>query len=181
MKKSILIIMVILALSFVLFAQKMDKKPMDDCQNCKQGEMMKGDGPQGMDPMDNPGEMMKGLGLTPEQQKKIDALRDEHKKFMNTKKAELQNLHIDKQNAMQAEDYTKAKQVNKSINDMQLIIENSMVDFRAAMAKELTPEQREKLRKMMPMGPQGKQMMMNHKMMKDGKGGMDKPCTGDCK
>jgi Spy/CpxP family protein refolding chaperone len=166
MKKILMITLAILALSLTLFAQPMEKSAMKDpCPDCKQSMNM--EQPQGA-PMQD---MMKQLDLTKEQQKKLDVLRDEHEKFINTKQAELENLQIDKQNAMQAEDYIKAKQINKSISDLQLVIENARVDHRAAMLKELTPEQKEKMKEMMPMG-KGPMMMKDKQMMKGKHKGM---------
>jgi Spy/CpxP family protein refolding chaperone len=170
MKKTLILALAILALSLALFAQPMEKSAMkESCPDCKQNMNM--EQPQGA-PMQD---MMKQLDLTKEQQKKLDVLRDEQEKFMNTKKAELENLQIDKQNAMQAEDYTKAKQINKSISDLQLVIDNAMVDHRAAMLKELTPEQKEKMKQMMPMGKgkMGPNMMKDKPMMKGKHKGME--------
>jgi Spy/CpxP family protein refolding chaperone len=182
MKKTILILMVIMALSIALFAQKADKAgkpdnpPMkENCQSCMNKDM--DHGKMGMQ------DMMKDLNLTKEQQTKLDALRDEHMKFMNSKQAELENLQIDKQNAMKAENYTLAKQINKNINDIQLVIDNAMVDHRAAVLKELTPEQKAKMMEMKPMG-MGKGMEKCNGMDKD-KGprmhGDKGACKGNCK
>jgi Spy/CpxP family protein refolding chaperone len=147
MKRIVVIAMVLMALSFALTAKKMDKKPMgDDCADCKQHEMKMGPGHEmGKD-------MFKELNLTKEQKKKLDVLRDDHMKVVNVKKAELKNLHIDKQNAMKAEDYAKVKQLNKTISDKELELDNLMVDHKQAMLKELTAEQKAKLQDMRPMG-----------------------------
>jgi Spy/CpxP family protein refolding chaperone len=196
MKKILLVAMAILALSFVLFAEKAEKPAMDKqgmgnmCPDCQNKGMMMDKGEMGPGMMDMK-DMMKELNLTKEQKVKFDAMKDENMKFMNSKKAELENLQIDKRNAMQAENYNQAKQINKSITDLQLTIENAMVDHRAAMMKELTPEQKAKLQEMRPMGMGMGQGMKGCKGMKDkgmhDKGmkgkceGMDKPCTGFCK
>lgn len=184
MKKILLVTMIILALSFVLFAQKADKAGME-----KHGmQMGKGDCPSGdcgPGKMEMRKEMMDELNLTKEQQKKLDGMRDDHMKYMNTKQAEMENLHIDKQNAIQAEQYDKVKQINKNISDLELVIANAMVDHRAAIMKELTPEQKAKMQEMMPSNPGVGKGMKNHKGMGKGKGHcMDDnkgPCTGDCK
>ena len=197
MKKILLISLVLLALSFVLFAEKADKPMMDkNCPMNNEMGAMQGPGQGGMQ------DMMKELNLTKEQKVKFDAMKDEHMKFMNSKQAEMENLQIDKQNAMQAQQYDKAKLINKNISDLELVITNAMVDHKAEMLKELTPEQKAKFQEMMPMGMRGhgqgmgmkgdcKGMGKDCKDMKDGKGmGKGKgqcmddkkgPCTGDCK
>ena len=173
MKKIVVITMAFMALSFMLFAQQaerqMKNKPCPDCKE-QDMKMMKG--------MDMQQDIMKDLKLTKEQKQKIEMLRDENKKFMNTKKAVLENLRIDKRNAMKAENYTKVKQLNKSISDAELEIANKMTDHHQSIVKELTAEQKEKMQEMrqMHMGMMGKGMMQNKKMMK----GMEKPCMGNC-
>jgi Spy/CpxP family protein refolding chaperone len=126
---------------------------------------------QGPD-QDDPGmhkERMKDLGLSKEQMQKLEDLRQEHQKFMNTKRAEIQNLQIDKENAMESGAYDKAKGINKQISDLELAIANAKVDHHQIMMKELTKEQQEKFRQMMHKkgGPQlqdmGPVQMEKHK------------------
>lgn len=187
MKKVLLLSLALMVISLVLFAEKpaMDK----NCPMNKEKAEMNGPGPDGMGMHK---EMMKELNLTKEQQKKFDTMKDDHMKFMNSKQAEMENLQIDKQNAMQAEQYDKAKSINKNITDLHLVLANAMVDHKADMLKELTPEQKAKFMEMKPMGKPGMGMgMKGCKGMKDGKGkGMGKgqcmdnhkgSCTGDCK
>lgn len=157
MNKLLILTLVMLVLSFMLFAQKAEKPMGKDCQDCNnQDMMMQKDGPQN-DMMGM--EMIKELNLTKEQQQKFEDMRLEHKKYMNTKQAEMENLRMDKQNAMRDGDYAKAKMLNKNIADLDLSIENTKVDHHQAMMKELTKEQQEKLKelRMMRGGP-----MMNH-------------------
>jgi len=186
MKKILLISLVLLAFSFVLFAQKAEKAGMGKgCPMGQQQDMKNGPCGPGMGMMKD---MMKELELTKEQQKKIETLRDDHMKVMNVKKAEMENLQIDKQKAMKAEQYDKAKGINKSIADLQVVIENAMVDHKAAMMKELTAEQKAKLMEMKQMGMKGKGKGkgMRHEKgmgMKDGqcKDCTAGSCTGTCK
>ncbi|MBM4399612.1 MAG: hypothetical protein FJ041_04710 [Candidatus Cloacimonetes bacterium] len=170
MNRIIVITMVLLAFSFVLLAKKPGMKPMGGgCRDCNMHEMKMGPHPDmGM-------EILKKLDLTKDQKKKLEAIRDEHKKLMNLKKAELKNLLIDKQNAIQAEDFTKAKQLNKNVADKELEIANLTVDLKQDMLKELTPEQKEKLRNMLPMMKEMMKEKMKGKMkerceMEEGKG-----------
>jgi Spy/CpxP family protein refolding chaperone len=178
MKKTLLITLAVLTFSLFLFAQQGTKAMQTHQGKPMQMEMKQAQG------MDMPQDMMKELKLTEEQQKKIDQLRDEQKKYINLKQAALDNLRIDKQNAMQAEDYAKVKQINKSISDAELELANKQVDHHQAMLKELTAEQRAKMKELMPMRNKGMGMMKGEKnMMKDcpeGQSceGMDKGCMG---
>lgn len=158
MKKLLILTLVMLVLSFMLFAQRAEKPMGKDCNDCGNKEMMKQkDGPQhemmGMD-------KMKELNLTKEQKQKFEDMRLEHKKYMNTKEAELQNLKMDKHNAMRDGDYSKVKMINKNIADLDLAIENTRVDHHMAMMKELTKEQQEKFKELRSMkgGPMKKNM-----------------------
>lgn len=175
MKKTLLIILAILTISLMLFAQQANK-PMKMEKNRQMQEEMK----QAPD-MDMHQDMLKDLNLTKEQLKKIDQLRDEQKKFINLKQAALDNLRIDKQNAMQTEDFAKVKTINKSIADAELELANKQVDHRQAMLKELTPEQKEKMKELMPMkGKMGMGMMKDKRMMKGQHECMGKDCEGKC-
>lgn len=177
MQKILFISLAMLICSMVLFAQPamnnkmgMNNEMMMKNKDMDKGQMMMKD-------------WKKDLNLTEAQERKIEALKDEQQKFMNTKQAELKNLRIDRQNAMMNEDYTKAKQVNKSITDLQLSMQNAMVDHMAAVMKELTPEQKTKLKEMhkkgmgMGMGMMGNGMMGNGMM---GNGMMNNPMCEDC-
>jgi Spy/CpxP family protein refolding chaperone len=199
MKKILIALVTLVALSTMLLAApkdaKMNDKPgNDNDQPCR----MYGTGGGGGNGHEMGMGMMKGimdeLNLTKDQIKKLDALKTEHKKTMNTKEAELDNLMIDKHNAMMAEkfDIAQIKGINKSIADAQLAIDNMKVDHHAAVVKELTPEQQTKLREMMPKGMgMGKggckgmdKGMGMHKGMNKGNGmhkGMGNGCAGDCK
>jgi Spy/CpxP family protein refolding chaperone len=177
MKKVILIGLAIVALSALLFAQHMDKRPMMNMGKGNQMQEMKPGLGMGMN-WDNLDE----LNLTKEQKAKIQALHDENKKFMNTKQAELKNLRIDKQNAMQAENYAKVKQLNKNISDMELVIANKQVDHQQDIMKELTAEQKAKLEEFRLQRAKMGKGMQDHKMMNNKMGKMgnrDKPCLDD--
>lgn len=200
MNKILIALVTLVALSTILLAAPKDAKMKDMPCNDNDQAMMNcpmggGDNGPGMK-MD----MMKGiideLNLTKDQSKKLEALKTEHKKTMNTKQAELDNLMIDKHNVMKADkfDVNQIKAINKTIADAQLAIDNMMVDHHAAVLKELTPEQQAKLKELMPMGMgmgkgMGKGMHPGmgkgmHPGMGKGMGmhnGGDKNCTGDCK
>lgn len=178
MRKIILITMLMLTLSFMLLAQNMRQHQMkDDCENCgdcKEQPMMKGkgvDNPQpGRQMMNWDKGMMKELNLTETQIKKLENLKAEHAKQMNTNKARMQNLQIDKEKAMKAEEYTKVKQINKTIADLELEISNLQVDHHQAMMKELTAEQKAKFEEMRKMGMRDGKMHNNMEMKKEHKG-----------
>jgi len=149
MKKLILILTALSLLSLVLFAEPMDKPPMDGkCPMCKgDGPMMQAQPPEmGPDMMMN---MMEQLKLTDQQQKQMKDLMADNRKLMNTKEAELKNLMIDKMKAMQNEDYTAAKKANADITAEQLTLMNAKVDMHSAMMNILTADQKDMCKKMM--------------------------------
>lgn len=170
MRKIIVITMVMLMLGFVLYAQNMRQNQMkNDCDDCREQPMMKGRG------MDNPQpghrnmnwdrNIMKELNLTDAQIKKLETLRADHAKQLNTNKARLENLQIDKNNALKAEEFAKVKQLNKNIADLKLEISNLQVDHHQAMMKELTEEQKTKFEEMRRLGMKGMQDgKMNNRM-----------------
>jgi Spy/CpxP family protein refolding chaperone len=204
MKKLLIALVIIAALSAMLFAEAKDtpKKDISDsglgCPTMR--GPMNGNGPQGGMRMEMRQNMMEELKLTKEQMKKLEVLKTDHDKIMNTKQAELENLMIDKHIAMKADKFDQVKLINKSIAEIQLFIDNARVDHHAAMLKELTPEQKDKFKEMMPMGMgkgMGKGMGMEKGMkgcqgmgMEKGKGGCEgmgmhrgngMNCDGDCK
>lgn len=170
MRKIIVITMVMLILSLVLYAQNMKqqqhqmKDDCEDCGDCKEQPMMKNKGmnnPQGGHRMMNwDKNMMKELNLSEAQIKKLEDMKAEHVKQLNTNKARMQNLQIDKNKAMQAEEYARVKQLNKNIADLELEMSNLQVDHHQAMLKELNVEQKAKFQEMRKMG---------NRAMKDGK------------
>lgn len=136
MRKILIIALIIMTLSVLLLAQQPAKAAKGHNPEMQMKHEMQ------------PPEIMKELNLSKEQKVKIDALKDTHVKYLNTKKAELQNLQIDKQNAMKAGDYTRVKQINKQISDLQLDMSNKKVDHHQAILKELNAEQKEKFQQM---------------------------------
>ncbi len=165
MRKAIVIVIALLAIGLALFAEKVNKEMgKTECENCDQPQMMKPNPGKGFDPEFR--EMWKELELTEAQTKKMDQLRDNFQKTMNTNRAKLQNLEIDKQNALVAEDWAKVKQFNKSISDLELENANLQVDHHQAVLKELTAEQKTKFmeirKKGMMMGPQHQKMKEQH-------------------
>jgi Spy/CpxP family protein refolding chaperone len=191
MKKTIITLVILITFSLVLFAQmnnnKKDNTPCDDCD--QNGMMMQHRNGMGNMPdmqKHHKQMLMEELKLSKEQMKKIDALRADHEKAINLKQAELENLMIDERNAMQNDKFDQVKAINKSIADLRLFIANARVDHHAAMLKELTPEQKDKFKEIMPMG-KGK---MDGQGMGKGRGkgmgkgmghGMGPDCAGDCK
>jgi len=146
MNKIITLAITLLMLAGMLFAQPVDKVN----PNVKTAPVA------GMNenliarpmPMDQPMDMMQMLDLDKTQQDKLSKLRDDFMKLMNTKRAELENLKIDLQNAIEKEDYAKAKNVTKQISDKKLEIAYARIDHMQAMMKELNAEQKEIAKKM---------------------------------
>lgn len=152
MKNLILIALAALLLSGLLFAQAgMAKNP---------------NAHPGMGPM-------KDMNLTDAQKTKVEELRLSHQKQMNTLDAEIQNLEMDMQQAMQKEDFVNARKLTKQLNDKRLVAAYARIDHMEAMLKQLTPEQKEKAKGMF-MG-MGKGMGMGH-----GNGMGMENCKGDC-
>lgn len=188
MKKILIVLLTILALSVMLFAEPKDTPKKDNpCNDCNEHGMMMGprdgSGPHGGMGMENRKDIMEELKLTKEQMKKLETLKTDYEKIINTKQAELENLMIDKHLAMKADKFDQVKAINKQIADLELFIDNARVDHHAAMLKELTPEQRDKFKEMTPMG---RGMGMHQGMNKgpgQGKGmhkGMGNGCGGNC-
>ncbi|HRY83725.1 MAG TPA: Spy/CpxP family protein refolding chaperone [Candidatus Cloacimonadota bacterium] len=173
MNKLIWITLAILLLGTMLVAAdkpepvKMDapKPMMEDCQ--------------GMGPMD----MMKELGLNKTQTARLETIRNNHMKQMNSLDAEIENLQIDLQAALKADKYADAKAVQKQIFAKKLQRADARIDHMEAVMKELDPAQKDKARAMFQRMHQGMQNRgMGMGMMKAGKGmGMhNMNGCGDC-
>ena len=173
MKRIIIISIALLLLAGGLLAQKaLPPKTMQQNPNLKAR-------PVPDDPMLNLAEELK---LTEAQIRKFDELRMGFDKNENSTTAEIENLQIDKEAAMKAENFTKAKELNKQIYAKKMALADARVDFMSARLKELNPEQKEIMMKKMMMfegfrnnmrgkhqGPmmQGKNMMQRKHMMQD--------------
>jgi len=189
MKKIVILTLALIAMSVVLFAQQNEKpmpgndKEFPPYQMHKKMMGNQADNPPDMGPMmdkDNFKKMAKELDLSKEQIRKIEDLRTKHMQFMNTKRAEMENLQIDKRTAMRNEQFDKVKQINKQISDLQLLIENAQVDHQAAIFKELKPEQKEKLKDMLPMFGKGRAPGQNRWFAGRRGAGKANPCKGNC-
>lgn len=175
MKKLMLLSIVLLLVSGVLVAQhpgmkgNMPGKPMMHQQMGKgMGMGMK------MDCMDE-------MKLTDAQKKKFEELRTAFQKTENTLSAEIENLRIDMHTAIRAENFSKAKEMNKQIATKENLLADARIDFMSARLKELTPEQKEIMKSNM-MQFRGQRHQMNG--MNDCKGmqggmGMHRQ-MGDC-
>lgn len=106
--------------------------------------------------MDNMMQCMDELKLTDKQTEKLGTLRSDFEKTRNTLQAEMENLQIDIDAAMKAENYGKAKELTKQLNAKKTLLDEARIEFQANRMKELTKEQKEIMKKNMP-------MMMNHK------------------
>ncbi len=109
---------------------------------------------------------MDDLNLSPAQEKKLAELRTAFRKTENSVGAEIENLRIDFHAAMKAENFSKAKELNKQINAKENMLAEARIDFMAARMKELTPEQKEIMKTNM------KQFMMNKHPMQGMQGCM---------
>lgn len=178
MKHIILIAIAALMLTGVLFSQpNMVRNPQT------QPGMGTNDNPKLKERLavDEPGNgPMLELGLSEAQKTKIEELRLSHQKQMNTLEAEIENLEMDMQQAMNKEDFANARKLTKQLNDKRLVVANARIDHMEAMLKQLTPEQREKAKGMFMHQP-GMGMGMGRNMHQGkGKGMGMENCQGDC-
>ncbi len=110
------------------------------------------------------------LKLTPEQKVKFENLRTEHQKTRNTLQADIKNIKIDIQTAIKAENYKRAKDLNKQLSAKKTQLADARIDHMEAMMKELTPEQKVIAKEILPrMGMnEGRKGGMNHGKMGQG-------------
>jgi Spy/CpxP family protein refolding chaperone len=156
MKKLMILSIALLLVSGVLLAQHPGMKgPMQD-RPMMQAKMGKG---MGMDCIEE-------MKLTDAQMKKFEELRTSFQKTENTISAEIENLKIDIHTAIRAENFSKAKELNKQIANKENLLADARIDFMAARLKELSPEQKEIMKKSMM------QFMGNKPKMQGMQGGM---------
>jgi Spy/CpxP family protein refolding chaperone len=91
------------------------------------------------------------LGLSPEQRGQMERLRDEFAKAQAKRRAELTVAHIELRELMRASQLDDKAIVAKAriLGDLQAAQTRERIENRLAMAKVLTPEQREKFRGLM--------------------------------
>ncbi len=183
MKKHAILITVLLFLIVMAFAVTGKDKEQDPGQMKMERPMMK----DGMGPHQGMQDMLK---LTDDQKKQVQTIMTSHKKDMNTMKADLDNLQIDKQNLLSQQKFDEAKNIVDQINAKQAQMEKSGIDCHKQMWNILTDDQKKiaKENKMGPgmgmmdgdrpgpggkMGPKG---MKGHKMGQKGMEG----CDGNC-
>ena len=91
------------------------------------------------------------LKLTDAQSKKFDAARATFERQRNTFQADIDNLGLDIQDAIAAENFKLVKELNQQVTAKQLLLNNAHVDMIMAHMKELTKEQKVIMLKNMPM------------------------------
>lgn len=115
--------------------------------------------------------MTEELNLTPDQEKQM---REIHREF-ERKTADIQNeirkLNIDREEAMEKEDWVKVKKVIDQVHLKKADLAKSRVDMHEKILKVLTPEQRETFKKIHADRP-------GPGRMQRGMGRGD--CDGDC-
>ncbi|MDD4100658.1 MAG: Spy/CpxP family protein refolding chaperone [Candidatus Cloacimonetes bacterium] len=92
---------------------------------------------------------MEELKLTDAQKQKFETARSTFEKQQNTLEAEIKNLRLDVADAMKAENVKRVKELNQQITTKQLQMKNARVDLWASHMKELSPEQKEIMKKHM--------------------------------
>jgi hypothetical protein len=116
---------------------------------------------------------MEELKLTDAQKQKFETARSTFEKQQNTLEAEIKNLRLDVADAMKAENVKRVKELNQQITTKQLQMKNARVDLWASHMKELSPEQKEIMKKhMAKMGGMmgGKGQFNSARMHKGGQG-----------
>jgi Spy/CpxP family protein refolding chaperone len=93
------------------------------------------------------GDFMKNLELSPEQEEAIQTLRTNHRKAIIEKRAQLAKLEVDKENAINAEDTNHAKALIDDIAKLNADIAKMRIDLFENIRVELTPAQREQLKR----------------------------------
>jgi len=102
---------------------KMEQKKMSGNMNQRQG-------------------MMELLKLSDDQKKQIQTIMTNHKKEMNTMKADLDNLHIDQNNLLSQQKFDDAKRVVDQITAKQAQVEKTNIDTHKQIWNILTDEQK---------------------------------------
>ncbi len=192
MKRTLISILIMLFAVSMLVAQakadhKGHKAQMEehDCgkghamnRDCGKGHAMNRDGGH-----ERPGMgMCQQLKLNPEQRQKIKTLHESHQKLANTVRAEIKNLKIDLRNAIENDQFSQARAIQKQIADKRLQIADARLNLMESVIKELTAEQREAFRKMRPMMGRGGEMFGGRHRREGGDRqgrGMD-DCDCDC-
>ncbi|HNX00812.1 MAG TPA: Spy/CpxP family protein refolding chaperone [Candidatus Cloacimonadota bacterium] len=164
MNKQLLLILTMSFLVVMAFAV-MDKDNNNMPPKKMEQQMCQGD-------MGQHQNMMETLKLTDDQQKQMQTIMTTHHKDMNTMKAELDNLMIDKRNLIMQQKFDDAKKVVDQIKAKEAVIDKSQIDTHKQMWNLLTDDQKkiakDKKIGMMEMDGPGP-MMMKHKEMKDNK------------
>ncbi len=96
---------------------------------------------------DNP-QVVKKLGLTDEQQQKLDSIQVEHRKFEIKNRAEVETVELDLRQQWKADSPDEAKILAK-VKEVSRIREERAVEdakYRLAIHQILTPEQRTKVK-----------------------------------
>ncbi|MCK9329062.1 MAG: Spy/CpxP family protein refolding chaperone [Candidatus Cloacimonetes bacterium] len=86
------------------------------------------------------------LDLNSQQQSKIDELSTAHKKAMIDKDAQIKKLYLDKETALDNEDFKQAKSISDQIYKHKAEISNARIDYLENIYKELSPEQKAELK-----------------------------------
>lgn len=118
------------------------RRGMGDCNNDQRGNHQM----KGMEPGSMILAMSEELELTTAQIQNIKDLQINFKKQQNTKHAELENLQIDKREAMQDQNFKQATKITKSIASIKEQIELSKITMMENIHKELTTTQIEKMK-----------------------------------
>jgi hypothetical protein len=168
MKRLILISLTLILAVTMLMAQRADRAMRYDNGNM---QMQRG----GMNPM---AAGMEELKLTDAQKLKFTEARAAFQKQENTLSAEIKNLRLDIAEAMKAENIKRVKELNQQISAKELQLKNARVDMMAAHMRELTKEQKEIMKKHLPM-MMGAARGARHPQMNSARGARRAPGMGE--
>lgn len=92
------------------------------------------------------------LNLSQQQIDKIGEARNAYEKQKNTITSQIKNLNMDINDAIQKQDFRKAKTLNGQLTTKELELKNARIDMISAIMRDLSSEQREAYLKRYPMG-----------------------------
>lgn len=108
------------------------------------------------------------LLLTPKQKAKVEEIKTAYQKEMNVWTAQLQNLRLDKQKAMQARDFEGAKKVTGQMFDLKKTMANARIDAIKAIYNEMNDGQKAIINEYCAQDGRGIGAMLGGRMCGDG-------------
>jgi hypothetical protein len=108
------------------------------------------------------------LLLNEKQKAKVEEIKTAYQKEMNVWTAQLQNLRLDKQKAMQARDFESAKKVTGQMFDLKKTMANARIDAIKAIYNEMNDGQKAIINEYCAQDGRGIGAMLGGRMCGDG-------------